>query len=335
MARRIPRRHGGAIAARRALTCAEITLLLLGVFGATTFVGLRGTSGWHRPPLLRHPDRGDPAVSLRASGEEVWGEALEVQRERSEALLARLGDLRAKLGGRRLEGESAAVRKLREDSSGGSDAFEKLRAANDALQGGLEGLEGIARLPPVVDARPPSLPEDSRLAGLDVPVDVLPPVGDFGDRALVPGAPHVRVTLPLDDDQAVLWGSDLTPFFDQEGDRLMVFVAELPLGMQVGEAERPAEAPVRSLSAIVVEAVGERGQAERLGIRPGDYLRAVSRMGDGIEPGFLDKMLGAEAVKMKDVLKVDGLTVQEVTEAILSNEGSPDGKLTLLLERPP
>ncbi|CAK0875796.1 unnamed protein product [Prorocentrum cordatum] len=290
------------------------------------------------PPEAGLRGRGGPRrAAAGGAGGGAWGEALEAQRERAGALLGQLAELEQKLGGAARAGaEAAAVRAACEEGSADDQAFERLSAANTALQAVLIELEAVARLPPVVDERPISLPQGSRLAGLDVPVDVLPPVGDFSDWALVPGAAHVRVTLPLDDNQAVLWGSDLTPYFDAGGERLMVFIAEMPLGMQIGTAERPPEAPaVSNLNAIVVEAVGERSEAERLGIRPGDFVRAVSRMGPGLEPSFFDKMLGAEPVRVKDVVKVDGLSADEVSMAMLSNRDGPDGKLTLLLERPP
>ena len=45
--------------------------------------------------------------------------------------------------------------------------------------------------------------------------------------------------------------------------------------------------------------VDAKGEADVLGILPGDLVRAVSYVGSGPEPGWLDKMLGAEAMPMK------------------------------------
>lgn len=49
-----------------------------------------------------------------------------------------------------------------------------------------------------------------------------------------------------------------------------------------------------------------KSEADVLGIQPGDVLRAVSYVGTGPEPGWLDKMLGAEPIPMK---KAGGLVV--------------------------
>ena len=51
----------------------------------------------------------------------------------------------------------------------------------------------------------------------------------------------------------------------------------------------------------MVDTVDPRGEADLLGIRSGDVLRAVSYVGTGPEPGWLDRMLGAEAMPMKKV----------------------------------
>lgn len=72
----------------------------------------------------------------------------------------------------------------------------------------------------------------------------------------------------------------------------------------------------------------------RLGIQAGDLLRAVSLVGSGPEPSWLDAMLGAQAMPMKKVMKCDGSALEEVEAALESNRKSPDGRLVLLLERP-
>merc|ERR1719217_2021631 len=90
------------------------------------------------------------------------------------------------------------------------------------------------------------------------------------------------------------WGCDLTPLFDDDGSRLMVFVASLPLEFEIGAAVRPPEAPAAPGDLIVVEAVKPGGQAEYLGIREGDVVRAVTRMSmDKVEPALnVDTTLG-------------------------------------------
>jgi len=152
--------------------------------------------------------------------------------------------------------------------------------------------------------------------------------------ALIPGAAHVRVSLPLVDNSEVMWGCDLTPLYDETGSRLMSFTAFLPLGMRLAGQSRPAALPPADADLVVVEEVDLRGEADVLGIRAGDVLRAVSYVGTGPEPGWLDQMLGAKAMPMKKVMKCDGRSVEEVTEALQSNRESPDGRLVLLLERP-
>ena len=64
---------------------------------------------------------------------------------------------------------------------------------------------------------------------------------------------------------------------------------------------RPAALPPADADLVVVEEVDPRGEADALGIRAGDVLRAVSYVGTGPEPGWLDQMLGAEAMPMKKV----------------------------------
>ncbi|CAE8658005.1 unnamed protein product, partial [Polarella glacialis] len=152
--------------------------------------------------------------------------------------------------------------------------------------------------------------------------------------ALVAGAAHVRVSLPLDMNGGFMWGCDVTPLFGG-GERLMAFTAFLPLGLQLAAAPRPRDAPAAEGEVLVVEDVARGSEAELVGILPGDVLRALSYMGQGPEPSWLDKALGAQAMPMKTVMKCDGRAVDEVTTALLSNRDSPDGMITLMLERPP
>lgn len=317
----------GIVAA--ALGCSSTAFL------AGHHLGRRGTRQWKRPVSAAAAPISDPPKEEDVSS--LWKDALVAERERSELLFAELAEV---AGEDQLEKEASALRRLGDGQFGarpeecaliwGEDEFEQLRACNDALQQGIDRLRGASRQPP-----PEAGPSGSgRLDGIGVAVESLPPVPTSGEFALVAGAPHVRVSLPLGLN-GLMWGSDLTPLFDEEGERLMVFVATLPLGMRIATADRPSQAPAWDGGVIVVEAVSPSSEAERIGIRPGDFLRAVSYMAPGEEPGFLDKMLGAEAMKMPQVLKVDGLGCEEVTEALVSNTETPDGTLTLLLERPP
>ena len=69
-------------------------------------------------------------------------------------------------------------------------------------------------------------------------IDILPPVRETDGPALVPGAAHVRVSLPLKDNSELMWGSDLTPLYEPTGARLMCFTAFLPLGIRLVEVQR-------------------------------------------------------------------------------------------------
>eukprot|EP00929_Paragymnodinium_shiwhaense_P082108 TRINITY_DN43151_c0_g1_i1.p1 TRINITY_DN43151_c0_g1~~TRINITY_DN43151_c0_g1_i1.p1 ORF type:complete len:367 (+),score=93.82 TRINITY_DN43151_c0_g1_i1:55-1155(+) len=303
--------------------------------GGTAFAGVSPSSSHLHHGL--HPAVRRPGVALQAEPEKqdaAWQEAAQAEQDRTQLLLQKLTSLEKTLGGERLPAEAAEARQVYEESSTqpGADVYQRLRACNERLEEGIRGLETLASTPNEAY----EFAGSTRLTGIDVPVDVLPPVWDNNDPALVPGAPHVRVSLPLDDAGNLMWGSDLTPFFDDAGDRLIAFHANLPLGMKIAEVARPAEAPeVPGGQVIIVEGVGERSEAERLGIRAGDYLRAVSRMGPGIEPDMLNKFLGAPTIPLKEVLKCDDVSIEEVTDALLSHRDSPDGQLTLLFERPP
>ncbi len=70
------------------------------------------------------------------------------------------------------------------------------------------------------------------------------------------------------------------------------------MGMQLTSFPRPSDLP-GDADLVLVEEVELKGEADVLGIQPGDVLRAVSYVGTGPEPGWLDKMLGAEAMPMK------------------------------------
>lgn len=80
----------------------------------------------------------------------------------------------------------------------------------------------------------------------------------------------------------------------------MSFTAFLPMGMQLTSFPRPSDLP-GDADLVMVEEVESKGEADVIGIQAGDILRAVSYVGTGPEPGWLDKMLGAEAMPMKKV----------------------------------
>ncbi|CAK9007338.1 unnamed protein product [Durusdinium trenchii] len=293
------------------------TLLLAFLCGPQVFVGL--VSPTRR---LGHVPRWAAA--------ELWQEASQAERGRSELLLSKLEDLEG-VGSEQLRQKclelQEAVRSLLEAEGASQSSFEQLRESNDQLEEALQELQNPGR------SSLPSFVPDAALPGDPVRIDVLPPARETDGPALLPGEAHVRVSLPLVDNGEVMWGCDLTPLFEESGDRLMFFTAFLPLGLQLTSAPRPSELP-GSAELIRVEAVEPKGEAELLGIRSGDVLRAVSYVGAGPEPGWLDKMLGAEAMPMKQVMKCDGRPLEEVIEALQSNSKNPDGRLVLLLERP-
>lgn len=266
----------------------------------------------------------------RWAAAELWQEASQAERGRSELLLSKLEDLEG-VGSEQLRQKclelQEAVRSLLEAEGASQSSFEQLRESNDQLEEALQELQNPGR------SSLPSFVPDAALPGDPVRIDVLPPARETDGPALLPGEAHVRVSLPLVDNGEVMWGCDLTPLFEESGDRLMFFTAFLPLGLQLTSAPRPSELP-GSAELIRVEAVEPKGEAELLGIRSGDVLRAVSYVGAGPEPGWLDKMLGAEAMPMKQVMKCDGRPLEEVIEALQSNSKNPDGRLVLLLERP-
>ena len=72
------------------------------------------------------------------------------------------------------------------------------------------------------------------------------------------------------------------------------------MGMQLTSFPRPSDLP-GDADLVMVEEVESKGEADVIGIQAGDILRAVSYVGTGPEPGWLDKMLGAEAMPMKKV----------------------------------
>eukprot|EP00434_Breviolum_minutum_P031188 symbB.v1.2.027581.t1/scaffold2840.1/size69153/6 len=263
------------------------------------------------------------------AGSSLWQEAYDTERSRSDLLLSKLKDLED-LGARESCGALEEVLQdlLEQSPLASQESFDALRRANDQLDEALQELQS-PRLPSSL----PSLVPSSKLPGDPVTIDVLPPVRETDGPALVPGAAHVRVSLPLVDNSEVMWGCDLTPLYDEVGSRLMSFTAFLPMGMQLTSFPRPSDLP-GDADLVMVEEVESKGEADVIGIQAGDILRAVSYVGTGPEPGWLDKMLGAEAMPMKKVMKCDGRSIDEVTDALQSNRDSPDGRLVLLLERP-
>lgn len=79
-----------------------------------------------------------------------------------------------------------------------------------------------------------------------------------------------------------------------------MFISSEIISSHPGQS-RPAALPPADADLVVVEEVDLRGEADVLGIRAGDVLRAVSYVGTGPEPGWLDQMLGAKAMPMKKV----------------------------------
>ena len=116
---------------------------------------------------------------------------------------------------------------------------------------------------------PSFVPGSGRLAGDPVTIDILPPVRETDGPALVPGAAHVRVSLPLKDNSELMWGSDLTPLYDDRGGRLMCFTAFLPLGLRLVEVQRPSDVPPAEADLVVVLSVDPKSEADSLGIQVG------------------------------------------------------------------
>eukprot|EP00435_Cladocopium_sp_Y103_P035745 s420_g9.t1 len=104
----------------------------------------------------------------------------------------------------------------------------------------------------------------------------------------------------------------VVPSSQLPGDPVTIDV--LPAVRETDGQSRPAALPPADADLVVVEGVDPRSEADVLGIRAGDVLRAVSYVGTGPEPGWLDKMLGAEAMPMKKVMKCDGRSVEEVCQ---------------------
>eukprot|EP00913_Durusdinium_trenchii_P034129 g31943.t1 len=243
------------------------TLLLAFLCGPQVFVGL--VSPTRR---LGHVPRWAAA--------ELWQEASQAERGRSELLLSKLEERKAGQARRRatqdLEGVGSeqlrqkclelqeAVRSLLEAEGASQSSFEQLRESNDQLEEALQELQNPGR------SSLPSFVPDAALPGDPVRIDVLPPARETDGPALLPGEAHV-------------WGK--AAFFG-----------------------------------AMLEAIGGWKK------RSGDVLRAVSYVGAGPEPGWLDKMLGAEAMPMKQVMKCDGRPLEEVIEALQSNSKNPDGE---------
>lgn len=323
----------------------QVKNLLLVAFGVACLALTRITqSSWVIRSLgfasishVRHPysNIGTAALGSDAT-EDIWRQALAAERERSEVIFAQLEDLQDKLTGTQLEEEASAARTIYEDCAvqWGAQEFEQLQECNNRLQDGIQRLQRGASSPAEKGSSLPSwLPKGARVEGIEVAVDSLPPVLESEGSALLAGAPHVRVSLPLDGNGGLMWGCDLTPFFDGDGDNLIAFTAFHPLGMKIAQAPRPLVAPQAEGTVLVVEAVDEGSEAEVVGIKQGDFLRAVSYMGSGPQPSFLDGLLGAQPMQIKKILKCNDHPAQEVIDALESNKGSPDGMVTLLLER--
>ncbi|CAE7803875.1 unnamed protein product [Symbiodinium sp. CCMP2456] len=244
----------------------------------------------------------------QSSGEALWQEALQAERSRSELLLGKFEDLEG-LGAADAQDRRSSLKEellgfLKEELPKTQASFEKLKAYNDELDEALQLLQNPRRK----TSAPSFVPTSGRLAGDPVTIDILPPVRETDGPALVPGAAHVRVSLPLKDNSELMWGSDLTPLYEPTGARLMCFTAFLPLGIRLW---RPLDVPRIDADLVVVLSVDPKSEAETLGIQVGDIVRAVSFVGAGPEPGWLDKMLGAEAMPMQQVMKCDGRSAAE------------------------
>lgn len=275
-------------------------------------------------------------AAASSDSNELWEEALVTERSRSEVLLSTLDELGDTILGTGVEDELVAARKFFaewESGPGSQESFEQLRACNDQLQKSLRAV-GAPEIK-VVSSAPSLIPGGTdRLPGDAVKLEILPPVKTSSEPALVAGAPHVRVSLPLMFNGGLMWGCDISPLFDTSGDRLMVFTAFLPIGMGLQSVPRPPNVPQAPGDLVVVDFVSPGGEADELGIQEGDVLRAVSYMGLGPQPGLLDSFMGAKPELMKQVKKCDGLPVQEVRDALNSNREAPEGMINLLMERP-
>ena len=122
---------------------------------------------------------------------ELWQEALEAERARAELLLLEAQGTEG--CGELAEALQAMLQRPTEASE---SSFEALRGANDELNDALQG----ARAPQIASL--PSLDVGQALPGEFVRIDLLPPVRESDGPALVPGAAHVRVSLPLVDNGA-------------------------------------------------------------------------------------------------------------------------------------
>jgi len=286
--------------------------------------------------------------------EALLTQAMELERDRSELLLSQLDILDEDVVEERVPQDVIdEVKQLLQmaTSAGTGKLYKPLQESNNRLQESINKASRAASEPEEEEeAQPSSLPSflpkwaKTRLAGMEVSVDELPPVVASDEAAVIAQAAIVRVTMPLGDlggFNELLWGADVTPFYDEEGDRLMVFIVPFsfgpyPVGLKFSNGPRPAEAPIGQGDAVRVESVIEGSDADKAGIKAGDYLRAFSYMKDPPEPSFIDNILGATgpAEPLKAVHKCDAWEVAEVEKALLTNKGSPDDEITLLLERP-
>ena len=120
---------------------------------------------------------------------ELWQEALGAERDRAELLLLEAQGLPATA----VEALEALLERPLEASQ---SSFEALRSANDEVYEALQA----AKAPQIASL--PSLEVGQALPGEFVRIDLLPPVLESDGPALVPGAAHVRVSLPLVDNGA-------------------------------------------------------------------------------------------------------------------------------------
>mmetsp|Transcript_62455 Transcript_62455/g.116003 ORF Transcript_62455/g.116003 Transcript_62455/m.116003 type:complete len:350 (-) Transcript_62455:56-1105(-) len=321
---------------------------------STSFVGSPGQVGQQAtaPPcrsrIIQRLARGGNDEEVEA----LLTQAMELERDRSELLLSQLDILDADVEERVPQDAIDEVKQLLQmaTSGGTGKLYKPLQASNNRLQESINKASRASSEPEEEEAKPSSLPSflpkwaKTRLAGMDVNVDEIPPVVASDEAAVIAQAAIVRVTMPLGDlggFNELLWGADVTPFYDDEGDRLMVFTVPFslgpyPVGLKFSNEPRPEEAPIGQGNTVRVESVLEGSDADKAGIKAGDYLRAFSYMKDPPEPSFIDNILGSTGPEapLKAVHKCDAWEVDAVEKALLTNKVSPDREITLLLERP-
>eukprot|EP00403_Amphidinium_massartii_P010790 CAMPEP_0178410256 /NCGR_PEP_ID=MMETSP0689_2-20121128/20884_1 /TAXON_ID=160604 /ORGANISM="Amphidinium massartii, Strain CS-259" /LENGTH=360 /DNA_ID=CAMNT_0020031423 /DNA_START=48 /DNA_END=1130 /DNA_ORIENTATION=+ len=314
------------------------------------------SSGLRRTSELPRSSRIALAASEDDEVEALLVEALELESDRSELLLSQIDIMNPDTVSKPVPQEAIdEVRQLLDMAKAGGSGklFKPLQTSNNKLQESISianQKEPVVEEQPVISSLPSYLPKwyKQRPAGLDINVDVLPPVPRSEDPAVIGQAANLRVTMPIFDlgglDE-LLWGADVTPFFDDDGDQLIVIILPFslgpyPAGVRLANADRPLVAPEGKGNTVVVESVIEGSEADKAGIKAGDYLRAFSYMKDPQEPSFLDQTIdnflgstGPDA-PLKAVIKCDTWAVEDVEKKLLTNRNSPDGEITLLLERP-